>query len=605
MASETVAKFGVEVRDGVSGSANAAMHALKRLRSAIDEDKSALARMQAAMRDLQGGSTVNIARFRELKAQIEAQKAKIADATAQYVKLGGTFKKLPKDSSPAKGALQSLLDTAKSAPGPLGRMAGSLGSMTSMLPTLAMAAGVVALGAAILALAAAAASAAAALTRYGLAQAFARREERSRLEGLTLLRTRTRQAAMSAEALQGTLDRVAGNSASSRGDLEGMTAQLYRMGYRGRALETALEGAAMSADVLGERGKNRFMTLAAAARRTGGSIDALAERTKARLGPAAARKMLDWDVQLAKLQESFAQLFSGLRIEGFLTAFRTLTQLFSQNTVTGRALKELLTRIMQPLIDGATAAMPIMRALFQRILISSLRLEGAILTLRNALYDAFGRDNVSFVGLVIFKGLVEVLFAPLRFLEEKIRQIGIVFAVLAAAVRIADQALGALNAKFETFSNNLNPDAWKTSGRALAEGLANGIRNGARRVLEAVRGLAGDAKRALQEALQIRSPSRVFAQLGLQIPRGVAMGVEAGEREVERSVRDVVHVPSTPSMDAVTAASPAGTAGGPLVHIESLVVHAASGEPADIATSVREALMRELEGLMLQIGGAR
>ena len=65
MADQT-ATVAIELEDQVSGAAESAAGALKQLRDQIDADKRALTQMQAAMRNLQGGTVVNIQAVRSI-----------------------------------------------------------------------------------------------------------------------------------------------------------------------------------------------------------------------------------------------------------------------------------------------------------------------------------------------------------------------------------------------------------------------------------------------------------------------------------------------------------------------------------------------------------
>lgn len=574
MAGEVEAKFAVKLDDGVSGTADQAAAALKRLKGSIDADKAALSQMQGAMRAMQGAGSVNIAAFRELSARIDAQKQKIGDATSKYVQLGGTFGKVKKGSDDAKGGLAGMLDAVKGAPGPLGSMAARLSSMTSMLPAVAAAAGIFAVIAGLGALVVAVGAATASLLKYGLAQAEARRNELGRLEGLTLMRTRYHAAAGSAEDLQRAIDGVSASSSTGRGDLEGMTERLYRLGFRGAALERALQGATTATEVLGERGGNRFVMMAAHARRTGGSIDALADRIQARLGPAAARRALSWDSQIARLGRNFSQIFGGLRIDGLLTQLKRVTDIFSLNQASGRALKQLFETIFQPFVDDAGRAMPVIENLILHGIIGAQNLMIVVNDLRLAYLRAFGTQ--------VQEGMTNVT-ARAGLLAGVMQSIGTNARVGIALFQMVTRTLG---------------------GNAITAGLVAGTDSGRGVFASSMRALAAAGVNAFKEAMGIRSPSRVFAGLGYQLPAGVARGIDQGTPEVEHAVRHMVSVPSAPDMQAVTDVSPAGRGGGAPVSISfgDIIVSGASGEPRDIAQAIRDEVVTMLQGVAISMG---
>ncbi|MBZ0119437.1 MAG: hypothetical protein K8H88_20780, partial [Sandaracinaceae bacterium] len=327
------------------------------------------------MRNLKGASTPNVQAMKALQDRITATKQSVAQAQGKVLELGGGLGTLKRAGAGSSAGLKELLSTAQGMPGPLGGLASKLGAIRGLVAGGgAIAAGVLAIAAALVALVAAAGAATVALLRYGIAQADARRSELLRLEGLTTIRRHYYLAAGNATAMQAAIDRVSASVALGRGELVGYTQQLYRMGLRGQALEDALQGMATVASVQGEEQARRFAGMAAGAARAGGSVRRLADLVERRLGGIAARQLLSLDVQAAKLRESFAAIFLGLRIEGFLEGLRTLTQLFSQNTATGRALKTIAEALLQPLIDDLTRLAPFARRFFQGMVIGALQL---------------------------------------------------------------------------------------------------------------------------------------------------------------------------------------------------------------------------------------
>jgi hypothetical protein len=590
------AEFSVSIDDGISGTAEQAAQALDRLKGAIDRDKKALAQMQSAMRDLKSGSVMNIQAFRELQGRIDAQKQKIAEAQQRYVALGGTFEKT---AAKGKQGFKALLDEAKNAPGILGQAAQGLSSLTANAPSVLAAAGVLALVAGTAALAVATVTATAALLRYGLAQAEARRNELGRLEGLTLMRTRYRQAAGSAQELQAAIDRVSGSSSTGRAELEGMTERLYRMGYRGAALERALEGMTTATEVLGERGGNRFLAMAAHARRTGQSVDALADRIQARLGPAAARKALSWDSQMARLGRNFGQIFGGLNIDPLLASLKRVTDIFSMNQASGRALKQLFETIFQPFINQATQSGPIVETVILRSIIGVQRLTIFALRLRNAWLRAFGTEVVDGIDTVNVRAIA--LQGVTSALTFDIMGALNAFTRLRAIAR-GEEILPRVDA------GGIGKQG-RSAGNAVNEGLIQGIRGGQGAFPNAMRDIARQGMQAFRDELGIRSPSRVFAGLGLMIPAGIAQGVERGTPEVAHAVEHMVSVPDAPSMEAVTAASPAGTraGGGDTIHVHvgDIIVQGAES-PMETAQTISDEIATRLEAaLIFRRGGSR
>ena len=255
------ATFQVDLVDWTSGPAASAAKALQQLQRQIEGDQKALAAMQKAMRNLQGGGAKFADDVKKLKTAIEAKKAAIAQSQASFIALGGKLGDFKRKSP--KAMFDELRAAAGQMPGPIGGFAASLSKLKEFFSANALAIGIAATAAALLALAAAAAAATAALLKYGIAQASARRNELLRLEGLTKMRNWYGIAAGNAGEMQSAIDRVSGSTVLGRDKLEQYTSQLYRMGLRGENLGLALEAAAIKGAVLGDEGAKSAMGWAA------------------------------------------------------------------------------------------------------------------------------------------------------------------------------------------------------------------------------------------------------------------------------------------------------------------------------------------------------
>jgi hypothetical protein len=74
-------------------------------------------------------------------------------------------------------------------------------------------------------------------------------------------------------------------------------------------------------------------------------------------------------------------------------------------------------------------------------------------------------------------------------------------------------------------------------GRDLVVGLANGVKANAVAVWEAVKGVVSGGITRAKNLLGIRSPSRVFQEIGDYIGQGLAIGIEGGSARVEAATR--------------------------------------------------------------------
>lgn len=573
------ASFSISLEDETSGPAASAGSSLASLRTKIDNGAKALAKMQTAMRALKSGTTTDVAAFRQLRSQIEAQKATIAGAQAAYVNLGGTFETVAESANETTGSFDRLLSSARGAGGPVGSLAGRAAMLAD--PLTAAIALATAGAAAFVALGAAAIGAAAAIARFAFASASARREEFLHLQGLTTLRSMYGVAAGSATDLQAAIDRVSDSSVQSRGEIAGMAESLYRAGLRGGNLADTLDGLALAQAVQGDRGAARFRALAVSIARTGGSVRRLADDYRTRLGGIADRQTLSLDRQMEQLHERVGRIFADVRIDGFLRGLRSITSLFSQSTATGRALHMLATNLLSPLFDAVGAQGPNVRRFFQGMVLAALRLTNGVLRVAVAFRPALQqigllgpRIDAFEAGQRVFNGIAGGVFALAN---------GLLF-----AAHVAVQAREA----FKSF---------ETVGSHIIDGIVGGITGGGDRVRAAVTSIADIATGALRGALEIHSPSRVFADLGEQIPRGLARGVGQEDRAVAGAVQDMG--------DTAAGSLPErlGAAGGATVTFGDVHVATPSGRPEEARAQARafvDEVVRLLEGAGISVGAA-
>lgn len=587
------ATFQVDLVDGTSGPAASAAKALEQLQRQIEGDQKALAAMQKAMRNLQGGGAKFAEDVKKLKTAIEAKKAAIAQSQASFIALGGKLGDFKKKSP--KSMFDELRTAAGQLPGPLGGLTSSLGKMKEFFAANALAIGIAAVAAGLLALAAAAAAATVALLKYGIAQASARRNELLRLEGLTKMRNWYGIAAGNAGEMQSAIDRVSGATALGRDKLEQYTSQLYRMGLRGENLGLALEAAAIKGAVLGDEGAKSAMGWAAGLAMTGKSVRALTDDIKARFGGIAAKQLLDLDVQAQKMRESFGVLFRDLKIEGLLKAVQTITSLFSQSTASGRALKAIAEAVFQPMINAVETLTPLVRRFFQGMIIGALEIGIVLLKVRNWFKRTFGDSE-------ILKG-INLQTLAVRLGIVAVFGLAAVFGVLAAALSIAAgnvlliyTAFGLLLSGIVALVKKAWNYDWKSLGKSIVDGIVGGLKGGAKWVIDAVKNLGDASWKAFKSKLGIASPSKEFAKLGLAIPQGVEKGVNAGAPSVQGAVSDMVDVPK----GGAARAGGSSTA----VSIGEVHVHTIGTTAGEIARDFRRELEKVLKEVALTMGAS-
>jgi len=628
------AEWTLGIKDELSDVAKSAASALDGLRDGIDADTKALAGMQKAMRNLQLGTSVNVAQFRKLKQSIDEKKASIAKAQSSYLNLGGTFTKTGTSGRGLIEKLTALTKTTQAVPKPVDSLSTSFSKLKKVIAGSVIAGAFLAIAAALLAIVAATASAIGMLVKYGIAQADARRSELLRLEGLTKLRFWYQRIPGNAKEMQTSIDRVSASVASSRDEVEGYNDHLYRLGLRGQNLSTALEAYAIAQSAGGKQAAEWFAGMAATVQIAGGSVKKLADDIKGRFGEIAARRMMSLDVQAKKLKESMSALFADLKIEKLLAAFKSITDLLGQSTASGRALKQILTVVLQPLIGQITDGTPLVKRFFQGAIIATQDL--IIVTLKARLWfkRTFG-DLDTYKGLEKMKSAAELgktaVFGLLAVLGG-VAAIGAGIGVVVYAFVSPFIKLYQIARVFWDFMTSLSWDDIKfASGFTLIEGIITGLRDGAGKLFAVVNDLANNVVDAFAKALKISSPSKVFAELGIQIPRGIAIGVGEGTPGARAAVADVIppsldspsirppipsmpppppstvtpRVASTPiaAIPAAPRSAPSGGAGGGnTFNFGDIVIHSDSDKPDELAVDIRREIERVFEGIALQLG---
>lgn len=614
---DNAATFEINLGDGVTGPAETAGRALAALRKEMDADRTSLSGMQRAMRELKGATTPNVALMKSLQTAIDSKKQSLADASVNFVKLGGSFNKF----KPPTSAFRQLQEAASQVPGPLANVIASFGKLKELVANNAWKIGAFGIAAAMVAITVAAVGATAALLKYGIAQANARRSELLRLEGMTKMRNWWGLPAGNAKEMQNAIDQVSASTTVGRDKIAGYSNQLYKAGLRGQQLTYALEGAAIKASAQGDEAASAFMGWAAGANMAGQSVKKLSDDVKARLGRIVTAQMLDLNVQVEKLHESFAVLFSGLNIEGFLRAMYGVTSLFSQSTRSGQALKEIVGVMLKPLISVLEYLGPLVRRFFQGMIIAALRLAIVFVQVRLWFREAFGDTKLldlttlalwagvaavgalglAFVGT--FGMIVAALVFAAPFLWGAVAAVGALAVeglILAFPFILAAVAIGALIAAGYQLGKLWLEIDWSSLGTALIDGLVGALKNGAAMVKEAVIGLADMASDAFKDTLGISSPSKVFTKYGVAVAQGAELGIKEGSGGAQDAAASMVTTPAARG----GAAAGAGAGGGASITIGELHVHAKSDKPDELAGSVRDELERILSGVALQMGAA-
>ena len=583
------------VLDGkqLTAGADQAESALSKLRDELRKDEAEISRLQKAMKAMQQGSVVNVQEFKRLQSQLNAKKSAVAQNTTAYVGLGGKLEDLKAKAVKASGGFAELTSKAQALPGPLGQMAGQLSRVSAL--GLGLVAASVAAAAAIVAINVAVIKATKALYEYGVAQAEAARNERIHLENLTKTPNWYGIAAGKADDLVGAIDRVSSASVQSRSKITSMAESLYKAGFRGENLADALEGFATKSAVQGEQHAQMWLGYAKAVNYAGGSVKKMSETVKQQLGGQVQKQMLSTEVQAEKLKESYASLFGKLKIDGLLKAKKTFNDLFSQSTESGKALRQLLGFVVQPLVNAAEAGWQVMRRVFQGMILAALDVEAAFLKFSIFVREHFGNLipkkfdatwKLVSVGKIAFYALLGVVGLAVAAAGA----LAAAFATVAVPIGLAVTAVAGVTAGLVGLVAFVFGTDWAKLGSDIWAGFLSGLEKGWKAVSSFFSTVGEGIKNTFANVLQIKSPSKVFEGYGENITEGLALGMEAGKPEVDQTVRHLVNAPEAPP--AAAASSSGERSAGVSITFGNIIVQ---GGDAQAAQSTATAIVTEIE----------
>jgi hypothetical protein len=163
----------------------------------------------------------------------------------------------------------------------------------------------------------------------------------------------------------------------------------------------------------------------------------------------------------------------------------------------------------------------------------------------------------------------------------------VLLTVVGYPVRVAREAFVSLGAGIETL---LNGGTLYDAGRNVIDGFINGVRDAFFANVGAVRGLFEGVADAARGALRIRSPSRIFEEIGEYTHEGFVIGLQGGAGTSQEAMRGLVEPPAT------TAASMGEGRGG----IGSLVIQVngaeAGGDPEALAALIASRVSALFDG---------
>lgn len=568
---------------------------LKKEAASLEKQLGGVARkikqLEGEREKLKGDETVK-AYMDHGKAAKELE-AELAELQTAYARAGGDASKLSEKVAEPVGGMKRLLEQAKAAGGPIGDFASKLESLGGA----AKIAGPLALLAVIIAITAAAIKGAYALAKMALISAdMARNAARARSNAAF--------GSAGTKEIEGAMKALREQTTLSKGEAQGLAIELYRAGERGKNLEDAAvtierfgqlgedaKGAIKSlydemrkpAPMIGGVASNSMTisrdalprdvylelakTLGYDAQKAfqGGFIredkgrirQALSRIGQQKFAGSALEQMRSLDKLAERLQENLQSLFEQLKVGVLLGALQKIVGLLDETSESGKAIRETLGKLAQPVADAIEAALPYVEAFFEGLILGGLLVTLGLIKVKNALSglipDSITKNidwlNVAFhvaSGTVIALAVAFGLLAAAGFILALpfLTIIGLVVLLVVALVMAVDAIAGwfdEVSAAFEGFD-------FADIVQAITDGIIGAIEDAAPEVWAAFTNMAEGAYKAFKRAIKSNSPSVLFRLAGHTIPEGLILGVEDKEDDVNNTMSNMV------STDAVEGA---------------------------------------------------
>lgn len=249
-------------------------------------------------------------------------------------------------------------------------------------------------------------------------------------------------------------------------------------------------------------------------------------------------------------------------------------------------IAEMFGRAANAVVDFADRHPKLMQ-----VLVILAGLLGALLVVGGGAMLVIASMVIPFAALSVAAGALGIGLLPLVLI------IGGIAAAVAAVVALFvywEDVVGFFMTKWEELKFQLSVvgEFFLSIGVAIIDGLVNPILQGGVRVVNAILSVVSKGVAAVKDFLGIRSPSRVFAQIGGFTAAGLAMGMAQGTPAVVSTAENMARQVSAVGVPGVGAGGGAGAAGGFSIGQVTIVIDGASGDPAAIAKAVEDQLRK-------------
>lgn len=216
-------------------------------------------------------------------------------------------------------------------------------------------------------------------------------------------------------------------------------------------------------------------------------------------------------------------------IKAFVQLFLALLQALPQIiAIVAAAIPQIVDAIVTSLTDPAS-----LTAIIMGMVQLMMALITAIPIIVNALVAALP---------VIVRNIIAVLTSP-AFISAMINAgVQLLKAVIAGMVSMVGGVIGAAWDIIRAIGNVLSPSSLFGIGKNVVQGLWNGIQDMGGWLKDKIIGFVKDKiPGPIKSALGIHSPSKVAAALGMQVPRGLAEGIDATSGLVSKAATNMAN----------------------------------------------------------------
>lgn len=234
-------------------------------------------------------------------------------------------------------------------------------------------------------------------------------------------------------------------------------------------------------------------------------------------------------------------------VELFLAIVKALPQIVT-------IIANALPTIIKSLVDGLTNP-EALTSMIEGFVQLFLALVTALPLIITAIVDALP---------VIIDNIVKTLTST-RYINLMIQATITLFMALVKAIpQIIGSLIGALGKILSTIGNTLSPGNLARIGTDMIKGLWNGINDMGKWVIDKIKGFGDGILKGIKSFFGIHSPSTVFADIGRDLDRGLAKGIEGSAGLVTSAVDEMANgalstMTANPALDASMTVSPMNT----------------------------------------------